>query len=357
MSIIKLNQSQKLIRTRNGRDTAKHFVVEAPNGQLRVESVDSKDLEHLTGRKIMPKTRGWNNVPRDADATLRPALHPTPSFSSPARCLGHNMLLLTVTEGIIKDGKHRTGYIAGNHQFQFDDPPQSGALLTAGFSLCDDGLLALGRSATWYSCSSGNFSNIYDEMWASHCQAVHLQAIQIFDCSLPGLSSSVHGPSTTVPSSTSAKTTQKASSNTLTGVAHAVKTSTTTIPSKTTTSAVLEKLFTTTMKTTTTITSKTTTTIISKTTTTITSQATTTITPRTTTTITETTTASTPKTTPTSTPNTSTATMFKAITTITTKSTTTTTFKTTTTVTPSTTTRIAVSASIQASAVGNARPA
>ena len=57
-------------------------------------------------------------------------------------------------------------YIAANYQFQFDAPPQAGAIYTTGFSLCSNNSLALGGSAIFYQCLSGSFYNLYDRDWA-----------------------------------------------------------------------------------------------------------------------------------------------------------------------------------------------
>ncbi|KAF2430485.1 hypothetical protein EJ08DRAFT_679043 [Tothia fuscella] len=94
-------------------------------------------------------------------------------------------LNITLVDGVIKDDyvnattsvNGRTGYIASNFQFQFDGPPQAGAIFTAGFSVCNDGKLALGDKTTWVNCPSGNgdgskFGNLYDRVtpdWESRC--------------------------------------------------------------------------------------------------------------------------------------------------------------------------------------------
>lgn len=57
------------------------------------------------------------------------------------------VLTLTLNGGILTDQANRTGYIASNFQFQFDGPPQNGAIYTGGFSLCSNGSLALGGNA------------------------------------------------------------------------------------------------------------------------------------------------------------------------------------------------------------------
>jgi len=89
---------------------------------------------------------------------------------------------LTLKDGILKDYLGRTGYIASNFQFQFDDPPQSGALFTSGFSVCGNGSLALGGSAVWWQCLSGDFYNLYDRYWAEQCDPVTISAIELVNC-------------------------------------------------------------------------------------------------------------------------------------------------------------------------------
>ncbi|CAK7209995.1 hypothetical protein SCUCBS95973_000640 [Sporothrix curviconia] len=92
-------------------------------------------------------------------------------------CGTDGALLLTLANGILTDAKGRTGYIASNYQFQFDDPPQAGAIYTAGFSVCGNDSLALGGSTTWWQCKSGDFYNLYDRNWASQCEAVEIIAM------------------------------------------------------------------------------------------------------------------------------------------------------------------------------------
>ena len=98
-------------------------------------------------------------------------------------CQTNGTLALTLDNGILKDSKGRTGYIASNYQFQFDDPPQAGALLTAGFSVCGNHSLALGGSTTFYQCLSGNFYNLYNTNWAPQCSPVTINAVTLVQCS------------------------------------------------------------------------------------------------------------------------------------------------------------------------------
>ncbi|KIX06002.1 uncharacterized protein Z518_03976 [Rhinocladiella mackenziei CBS 650.93] len=86
-------------------------------------------------------------------------------------------LTLTLANSVLTDQAGRTGYIAANYQFQFDAPPQAGAIYTSGFSLCSNYSLALGGSAIWWQCLSGDFYNLYDRKWADHCVAIYLYAL------------------------------------------------------------------------------------------------------------------------------------------------------------------------------------
>lgn len=65
-------------------------------------------------------------------------------------------LQVTLKGGVLTDILGRIGYIADNHQLQFDAPPQAGAIYTAGFSACPDGTLALGDSNVFYACGSSD---------------------------------------------------------------------------------------------------------------------------------------------------------------------------------------------------------
>jgi hypothetical protein len=94
-------------------------------------------------------------------------------------CASDGILVVTLENGVLKDAKDRTGYIAANYQFQFDQPAQTGAIFTAGFSACANGSLALGGSAVFYECASGDFFNLYDRSWAPQCSPVE---ILIMEC-------------------------------------------------------------------------------------------------------------------------------------------------------------------------------
>lgn len=92
-------------------------------------------------------------------------------------CKAGNSLSLMLKDGVLMDNKGRTGYIASNYQFQFDNPPQSGHLQVSGFSICD-GKIALDGSTKWYACNSGDFYNLYSKNWAPQCEEVAFSVVE-----------------------------------------------------------------------------------------------------------------------------------------------------------------------------------
>ncbi|KAI1263161.1 hypothetical protein F5Y18DRAFT_131288 [Xylariaceae sp. FL1019] len=92
-------------------------------------------------------------------------------------CGSEGILVLSLEDSVLQDAQGRTGYIASNFQFQFDAPPQAGTLVEDGFSVCEDNVLALGDSKTFYQCKSGTFYNLYNEDWADQCEEVTIIAV------------------------------------------------------------------------------------------------------------------------------------------------------------------------------------
>lgn len=86
-------------------------------------------------------------------------------------------LTITLADGVLTDDEGRIGYIASNNQFQFDEPPQAGAIYTAGWSVCSNGTLALGSSAIFYQCLSGDFYNLYDESTGDQCSPIYIEIV------------------------------------------------------------------------------------------------------------------------------------------------------------------------------------
>lgn len=87
-------------------------------------------------------------------------------------------LEIALKDGVLTDSKDRTGYIAANHQFQFDGPAQTGAIYTAGWSACSNGSLALGDTTVFFQCLSGDFYNLYDESTGDQCNEVHINIVK-----------------------------------------------------------------------------------------------------------------------------------------------------------------------------------
>jgi hypothetical protein len=87
-------------------------------------------------------------------------------------------LTLSLQNGNLRDQAGRTGYIASNYQFQFDAPVQAGARVQTGFSLCNNGSLALGSTAIWYQCLSGTFYNLYSQSTGAQCIPIYITAVR-----------------------------------------------------------------------------------------------------------------------------------------------------------------------------------
>lgn len=90
---------------------------------------------------------------------------------------GADQLKIKLQDGVLTDSENRTGYIAANHQFQFDGPAQTGAIYTAGWSACSNGSLALGGSTTFHQCLSGDFYNLYDDTQGKQCNEVTINIV------------------------------------------------------------------------------------------------------------------------------------------------------------------------------------
>lgn len=94
-------------------------------------------------------------------------------------CAQNDSLSFTLASGIIKDSKQRMGYLASNFQLQFNYPPQSNSIYTAGFSVCANGSLAFGGSTVFYQCLSGKSYNLYNKNRATaQCTAVTMDIVR-----------------------------------------------------------------------------------------------------------------------------------------------------------------------------------
>lgn len=151
---------------------------------------------------MAPVTETVDGQPQAPTVAVAPATTPAPTSVAPATsaapvtsatsssaprmkmvaCDQEGQLAITLDNGILKDAQGRTGYIADNFQFQFDGPPQAGAIFTAGFSACENGTLAFGGSNIFYQCLSGSFYNLYDRMWAAQCSPVTIDTLELRQC-------------------------------------------------------------------------------------------------------------------------------------------------------------------------------
>ncbi|QIW97202.1 hypothetical protein AMS68_002720 [Peltaster fructicola] len=90
-----------------------------------------------------------------------------------------NTLTVMLQNGVLTDSQGRTGYIAANSQFQFDAPPQTGAIYTAGWSVCGNGSLAIGGTTLFKQCLSGDFYNLYLINDAPQCSPIYIDVIPV----------------------------------------------------------------------------------------------------------------------------------------------------------------------------------
>ncbi|EJS43221.1 YJL160C [Saccharomyces arboricola H-6] len=98
-------------------------------------------------------------------------------------CKDPGTLAITLNEGVLIDSKGRIGSIVANRQFQFDGPPpQAGAIYAGGWSITNQGALAIGDNDVFYQCLSGTFYNLYDKSIGGQCNPVHLQTVGLVDC-------------------------------------------------------------------------------------------------------------------------------------------------------------------------------
>ncbi|KAF2797362.1 hypothetical protein K505DRAFT_235702 [Melanomma pulvis-pyrius CBS 109.77] len=85
-----------------------------------------------------------------------------------------NTFVCSLNEGILHDPQNRTGSIVANYQFQFDGPPQAGAIWTGGWSVCKNNSLAIGPNTTFWHCLSGGFANLYSVNLGAQCSPINI---------------------------------------------------------------------------------------------------------------------------------------------------------------------------------------
>ncbi|KAF1826320.1 uncharacterized protein K489DRAFT_376722 [Dissoconium aciculare CBS 342.82] len=85
---------------------------------------------------------------------------------------------IKLQNGVFTDAQGRIGSVVANGQIQFDGPPaQAGAKYTAGWSVCQNGTVALGSQVVFYQCLSGGFYNLYDHSLGGQCGPIYIQAV------------------------------------------------------------------------------------------------------------------------------------------------------------------------------------
>ncbi|KAF8860260.1 hypothetical protein BDZ45DRAFT_713793 [Acephala macrosclerotiorum] len=122
----------------------------------------------------------------------------TPTTSKAKRqsstCGQAGYLTVSLKDGILTDSQNRQGYIASNYQFQFNTPLQSNAIYTGGFSVCNNGFLALGGSNVFWECQTtggpgiGTYSNLYSESTGAQCNPILINIIPCSGASSSGVS-------------------------------------------------------------------------------------------------------------------------------------------------------------------------
>ncbi|PWW76953.1 hypothetical protein C7212DRAFT_294379 [Tuber magnatum] len=100
-------------------------------------------------------------------------------------CTDRDTAIISITDGVLKDSRGRTGCIVANRQFLFDYPPlQHDVLFSGGFSVGKNGLLALGENDVFYACPSERegSSKLYDMRIADYCRPVLLEVVKLTRC-------------------------------------------------------------------------------------------------------------------------------------------------------------------------------
>ncbi|KAL3230586.1 Cell wall mannoprotein CIS3 [Nakaseomyces bracarensis] len=124
-----------------------------------------------------------SSATKTSSSTSSSACATTPLQITESSCKNSGTLELTLKDGVLTDGKGRIGSIVSNRQFQFDGPPpQAGAIYAGGWSITEQGNLALGGSDVFYQCLSGNFYNLYDQHIAEQCSPINLEVVSLVDC-------------------------------------------------------------------------------------------------------------------------------------------------------------------------------
>ncbi|ORY87019.1 hypothetical protein BCR37DRAFT_390737 [Protomyces lactucae-debilis] len=185
------------IQAPTGRAPAGNPVTQIGDGQIQaptgrpVTQIGDGQIQAPTGRPVTQIGDGQIQAPKSGMVTaVRPPAAAATNgkyavLSGAAQACGSSdPLQITLVNGVLRDNQNRIGYIAANSQFQFDGPPQTGAIYTAGWSVCANNTLALGGSTEFYRCLSGSFYNLYyrNVLNAAQCERIAIEAVQLNNC-------------------------------------------------------------------------------------------------------------------------------------------------------------------------------
>ncbi|ONH74448.1 Cell wall mannoprotein CIS3 [Saccharomyces cerevisiae] len=162
----------------------RNVISQIGDGQVQATSAAATDSQVQASSTATPTSseKISSSASKTSSTNATSSSCATPSLKD-SSCKNSGTLELTLKDGVLTDAKGRIGSIVANRQFQFDGPPpQAGAIYAAGWSITEDGYLALGDSDVFYQCLSGNFYNLYDQNVAEQCSAIHLEAVSLVDC-------------------------------------------------------------------------------------------------------------------------------------------------------------------------------
>lgn len=145
--------------------------------EISIQDIVPQEVSPALKVRLPPLPAGLPLPIPDCGLVADQCRSPTQARAANRACPGEGVLVVEVADTVMKDAQGRVAYLADNFQFQFDGPPQAGALFTAGFSVCGNGSIALGDSTVFYKCQSGDIYNLYDRWIAEQCSPVRLNVM------------------------------------------------------------------------------------------------------------------------------------------------------------------------------------
>ncbi|QRG40175.1 hypothetical protein FDK38_004639 [Candidozyma auris] len=156
------------------------------DGQIQHQTATASVINQIGDGQIQHQTTAAAAASQIGDGQVQATDAPAAEHKGGAAlqaCMADNNLAMTLEKSILRDGSGRVGAIVANRQFQFDGPPpQAGSIYAAGWSITQEGLLALGNGTEFFQCKSGDFYNLYDQNIAEQCEPVHLSIVELIKC-------------------------------------------------------------------------------------------------------------------------------------------------------------------------------